>query len=327
MSQVVTHDTPAESNVVQFYENDARLADILCGLIAGSFEKGRRVIVLATLSCRQSIEKALAARGIHVPAARMRYQYVDLDAAYILSRILVNSQPDRPRFNAVMRDLTADVPPECRGACVFDETMALLWAQGMREAALQLETMWRELARTHGFSLYCAYPRREFSVSAAERDLQRVCARQPHFLPSLESRDLTSSMHRLRDIDQFRLQATLRREQERKACDPGEGGGRYWLGLDGRILWANRAELNLLGYEPEEYIGRHISESYAEPEVVDDILQRLRSNKAVYDYPARRLCKNGSVKSTRMYSTGMWKWRKVTYICCLTRSESEPSFS
>src|SRR4051812_21949820 len=30
------------------------------------------------------------------------------------------------------------------------------------------------------------------------------------------------------------------------------------IGPDGRILEANRAELDLLGYKPEEYIGHHL---------------------------------------------------------------------
>src|SRR5436190_8170687 len=34
----------------------------------------------------------------------------------------------------------------------------------------------------------------------------------------------------------------------------------HWVGPDGTILWANRAELEFLGYAPEEYIGRKITE-------------------------------------------------------------------
>ena len=34
--------------------------------------------------------------------------------------------------------------------------------------------------------------------------------------------------------------------------------GLHWVGADGTILWANQAELDLLGYTREEYIGRNI---------------------------------------------------------------------
>jgi len=33
----------------------------------------------------------------------------------------------------------------------------------------------------------------------------------------------------------------------------------HWISPSGIILWANKAELKLLGYEPEEYIGKNIS--------------------------------------------------------------------
>ena len=36
--------------------------------------------------------------------------------------------------------------------------------------------------------------------------------------------------------------------------------GMHWVGPDGVILWANSAELEMLGYTREEYIGRHIAE-------------------------------------------------------------------
>lgn len=44
---------------------------------------------------------------------------------------------------------------------------------------------------------------------------------------------------------------------------------------DGIILCANRAELELLGYAAEEYVGRHIAEFHVDPAVVEDTLARL----------------------------------------------------
>jgi PAS domain S-box-containing protein len=188
--------------------------------------------------------------------------------------------------------------------------------------------MWNELARARGFTLHRAYPLRGFSGRIAERQPERVCANDSSFIPPPENSALAGSLHRLRVIDQLRRKAILRRERESMTPDfVGGVNGRCRLGLDGRILWANSTELALLGYAPREYIGRHISEFHAEPAAADDILRRLRSSKALYDYPATRLCKNGSVRSALMYSTGLWKWERSTYVCCLTRFESESPVS
>jgi PAS domain-containing protein len=41
----------------------------------------------------------------------------------------------------------------------------------------------------------------------------------------------------------------------------------HWVGPDGTILWANQAELDLLGYSSEEYIGHNISEFHIDSSV------------------------------------------------------------
>src|SRR2546426_1656056 len=40
--------------------------------------------------------------------------------------------------------------------------------------------------------------------------------------------------------------------------------GLHWIGADGTILRANQAELDLLGYAVEEYVGHHIAEFHVD---------------------------------------------------------------
>ena len=53
------------------------------------------------------------------------------------------------------------------------------------------------------------------------------------------------------------------------------------------MLWANRAELQMLGYASDEYIGHHIAEFHADQSVIDDILKRLTDGEKLTDYEAR----------------------------------------
>lgn len=62
----------------------------------------------------------------------------------------------------------------------------------------------------------------------------------------------------------------------------------------GIIIWANRTELELLGYTSEEYIGHHISEFYTDRFVINDLLCRLIYNQEVINYPAELIRKDGS---------------------------------
>ena len=63
--------------------------------------------------------------------------------------------------------------------------------------------------------------------------------------------------------------------------------GLHWVGPDGTILRANRAELDMLGYSREEYVGRPIADFHADQAVICDILQRLQAGEKLDDYPAR----------------------------------------
>ena len=72
--------------------------------------------------------------------------------------------------------------------------------------------------------------------------------------------------------------------------------GIQWVGKDGRIMWANREELNLIGYTKPEYIGHHLSEFYADSSVLPDILDRIKQGQTLINYEARLRCKDGSIQ-------------------------------
>jgi PAS domain S-box-containing protein len=64
---------------------------------------------------------------------------------------------------------------------------------------------------------------------------------------------------------------------------------------DGVILWANDAELEMLGYRREQYVGRHVAEFHLDAESVADILARLRRREHLEDYQARVRTAGGSI--------------------------------
>jgi PAS domain S-box-containing protein len=74
----------------------------------------------------------------------------------------------------------------------------------------------------------------------------------------------------------------------------------HWIGPDGTILRANRAELELLGYESAEYVGRNAAEFHAEPRALAEALRRLAEGETLHEYPAVLRCKDGSFKQVRI---------------------------
>jgi PAS domain S-box-containing protein len=93
----------------------------------------------------------------------------------------------------------------------------------------------------------------------------------------------------------------------------------HWVGADGTILRANRAELVLLGYEPGEYVGHHIADFHVDPEAIADILARLGRNEIIRNYEARLRCKDGSVKHVLIDSSVLWDEGRFVHTRCFTR--------
>ncbi len=97
----------------------------------------------------------------------------------------------------------------------------------------------------------------------------------------------------------------------------------HCIGADGVILWANRAELGLLGYAREEYIGRHITEFHADAPVIQDILARLTRGETLRDYAARLLCKDGAIRHVLISSNGFFENGEFSHTRCVTPDVTE----
>ncbi len=72
--------------------------------------------------------------------------------------------------------------------------------------------------------------------------------------------------------------------------------GSHWIGPDGTLIRANRAELQLLGYGLEEFVGRRIHDFHVDPAAAEDLLKRLRAGETIRDFPSQLRCRDGSIR-------------------------------
>ena len=71
----------------------------------------------------------------------------------------------------------------------------------------------------------------------------------------------------------------------------------HWLDSDGKVLWANDRELDVLGYTREEYIGESIMKFCPDSsETVLEIFKQLGSGNSIRDVPVRFRSKNGLIR-------------------------------
>ncbi len=99
--------------------------------------------------------------------------------------------------------------------------------------------------------------------------------------------------------------------------------GLHCVNADGIILWANQAELNLMGYSQEEYFGQSITQYHADPTVIDDILTRLSHFETLVNYPARLITKNNVIKYVLINSNVYEIEGKFIHTRCFTHEVSE----
>lgn len=81
----------------------------------------------------------------------------------------------------------------------------------------------------------------------------------------------------------------------------------HWVDSNGIIIWANKAELDMMGYAPDEYIGQSITRFHADPEKINDILYRLKNRETLHQYEAKLRCKDGSLRTVHINSNVLWQ--------------------
>ncbi|MGH7824949.1 MAG: PAS domain S-box protein [Candidatus Binatia bacterium] len=115
------------------------------------------------------------------------------------------------------------------------------------------------------------------------------------------------------------------RRSERNLSDFFEHApvGLNWVGPDGIVLSVNQAELNLLGYTREEYVGHHVAEVHVDQPVIEDILRRLAAGKEIQDYAAKLRCKDGSIKHVLISANVLWENGSFIHTRCFTRDITE----
>jgi len=326
-----THD-----HFVQFYENDDFLIDEVYGFVGAGLQNGGAGIVIATQPHRHGLEQRLKTSS----PSFLPDQYVALDAAETLSKFMVDGRIDERRFaeviEKVIRRATRDGSRQVR---IFGEMVSLLWAEGRHEAAIRLEELWNDLGSRQMFSLLCAYPMTHFHGEEHASGFGNICNAHSRvrpaetFIETATPDELRLQVARLQqkasaleaEITKRKRTEQSLRQRERELADFLENAveGLHKVGADGRILWANKAELDLLGYAPDEYIGRHIAEFHVDREVIDDILDKLQHGESLYNYPAKLRCKDGSEKHVLIHSNVLTENGEFIHTRCFTRDITE----
>ncbi len=97
----------------------------------------------------------------------------------------------------------------------------------------------------------------------------------------------------------------------------------HWTDDKGRIVWANAAELDMLGYSREEFVGCPIADFFVDKTAALDILRRLKAHETLKNFETQIRCKAGGVKDVLMDANVLWEEGKFIHSSFFLRDITE----
>ena len=178
---MATQHPPVHS--VHIYDSDSDMISRLAAIVCSNLRLGDSALIMATPEHRAELIEHLEEAGINVRARVREGRYTMLDAREGLSMFMRHGRPDRELFSrsivGTLEAIRSSAAPARRNLAVFGEMVALLWGDGLKDAALELESLWNSALQDSAFHLHCAYPRAVFGCHAEVSD---VCGAHSHVL-------------------------------------------------------------------------------------------------------------------------------------------------
>jgi PAS domain S-box-containing protein len=128
-----------------------------------------------------------------------------------------------------------------------------------------------------------------------------------------------------RDVSERRRTEQTLRASEEELNDFFETAnvGLHWLDPEGLLLRANRAELSMLGYSADEYIGRPVIEFHVDQAVAVNMLERVRRGETLHNEPARLRCRPGTIRHVLISTSARWDSGRLVHSRWVTLDVTE----
>jgi hypothetical protein len=165
-------DMNGTDHFVQFYDSEPDIIAAVGGFFVHGLRYGETCIMAATSEHTAVVQERIRSAGIKLDEALASERFISLDAQETLDKFMVDGRPREDRFDKVIGQLARDAANRKKPIRIFGEMVAVLMAQGRASAALELETLWNDLAGRTEFRLFCAYQ----ATSDAARHASSICS-------------------------------------------------------------------------------------------------------------------------------------------------------
>jgi PAS domain S-box-containing protein len=307
---------------VQFYETDDFLMDAVSSFIGAGLEAGEACIVFATQAHRALLEERLRAGAADLDAARLRGEYIALDASEMLAQFMVDGWPAPERFVEVVGSRIVQAARNGRPVRVFGEMVSLLVTEGNQAAAVHLEVLWNILRQSMPpFSLFCAYAMRSLVGDMYRTLFAQLCEQHSKVMPTERYVALADPDERLRAIallqqkaDSLEAEIAERKRAEehlrisenryRRLFEASTDGILLVDPGNGAITATNLAMTALLGYTRDELLGQELWQIglFADQAATLEVLRALREQEVLRYETLSLLTKGGERRYVELVS-------------------------
>ena len=167
-------DGAAFEHIVQFYDTQEYLLNILTDFIVPILQGRDAALVIATQERLDILQKLLRQRGVHVDNCKSKGQLVLIDAHETLETIMEcddNNSISIESFGSVLNEFSNKFAK----TYVYGELVNILCAKGDHKSAVKLEKLWNDLMQLYEFTLLCGYDINNFKGPHLESAFEEVC--------------------------------------------------------------------------------------------------------------------------------------------------------
>ena len=194
-SSFIRAPAPAQ-HAVQVYDEPDELAASVARFLDKGFRSGAPAIVIATADHWRRFERELEDREWDLRRLAQEGLIAYRDAGKTLDSIMEHELPSPTAFERVVGGLVDDVASRCPGQTIraVGEMVDILWHDGRKRAAVALEELWNDLARTRCFALLCAYSLDIFDLDVQANALPDVFEAHTHVRTAADNGTLSAAL-------------------------------------------------------------------------------------------------------------------------------------
>jgi DNA-binding NarL/FixJ family response regulator len=175
----------ARRHEVEFYSDDKSFVVGFSRFIEAALKSGSAVIVMATDAHRQSLVERLRKDGLDMDAAVEQGRCIFVDVADAVSSFMLKD--DRASYREAACHLIATAAKASGGerprVAACGECAPKLWEQGEADAAVELEQLWDEIARSCDVDILCGYVLSSFQREQQGHIYEKICAMHSAIFP------------------------------------------------------------------------------------------------------------------------------------------------